>query len=198
MTQKLQNRIKELFDLGTKIKQKTLETCSESIEEAARMIAKSFEKGGKLMICGNGGSAGDAQHIACEFVCRLCKDFERKALPAIALTTDTSFLTAYMNDYGIKGIFARQVEALAKPDDILLAISTSGTSGNVVEAVNLARSMGVKIITLTGSEGILSTCGDVNLAVPGGSDTNRIQESHICIYHVMVDLVECIMFDKPH
>src|SRR5438105_13433847 len=108
---------------------------ASSIARAASIITDAFRAGGKLLLCGNGGSAADCQHVAAEFVSRLTRDFDRPGLPAIALTTDTSFLTAYTNDVGFDGVFARQVQALGKPGDVLLAISTSGTSANVLRAV---------------------------------------------------------------
>src|SRR5438105_1477990 len=109
--------------------------CAPAVATAAHLIAETFAAGGKVLLCGNGGSAADCQHVAAELVSRLTRDFDRPGLPAIALTTDTSFLTAYTNDVGFDGVFARQVQALGKPGDVLLAISTSGTSANVLRAV---------------------------------------------------------------
>ena len=113
--------------------------CRGASPSAADVITEAFRSGGKLLLCGNGGSAADCQHMAAEFVSRLTKDFERPGLPAIALTTDTSFLTAYTNDCGFEGVFARQVQALGRPGDVLLGISTSGNSANVIQAVEVAR-----------------------------------------------------------
>src|SRR5437879_5763667 len=133
------------------VKLRAVDVCMDSILSAADMITESFRVAGKLLLCGNGGSAADCQHLAAEFTSRLSANFVRPALPAIALTTDTSFLTAYANDFDFEGIFARQVEALGKPGDVLLGISTSGNSKNVIRAVETAKSMGLKTIVLTGS-----------------------------------------------
>src|SRR5258708_3109219 len=133
------------------VKQRTIECCTPPILAAAELIAASFRAGGKLLLCGNGGSAADCQHMAAEFTSRLSADFVRPGLPAIALTTDTSFLTAYANDFDFDGVFARQVQALGKPGDVLLGISTSGTSKNVIRAVEAAREMGLKTVLLTGA-----------------------------------------------
>jgi D-sedoheptulose 7-phosphate isomerase len=135
------------------VKRRTAEICAGSIIEAADLIAQAFKNGGKLLLCGNGGSAADCQHMAAEFTSRLSADFVRPGLPAIALTTDTSFLTAYANDFDFDGVFARQVQALGKPGDVLLGISTSGRSTNVVRAAQMAREMGLKVIALTGDCG---------------------------------------------
>ena len=121
------------------IKRQTAASCAESIAKAAEVIAGAFLSSGKLLLCGNGGSAADCQHMAAEFVSRFSKDLERRALPAIALTTDTSFLTAFGNDYGFEGIFERQVEALGSAGDVLIGISTSGNSPNVIRAIEAAR-----------------------------------------------------------
>jgi D-sedoheptulose 7-phosphate isomerase len=140
------------------------------------------------LICGNGGSAADAQHIAAEFVGRY--ETERRALPAIALTTDTSALTALANDYGFERVFARQVEALAQPGDCLIAISTSGNSPNVIAAVMTARSLGCRVIGMTGAKGKkLASLSDACLMVPSDR-TARIQEAHITIAHIWCELVD--------
>ncbi len=132
----------------------TAELCAPSILAAARLIASAFKTGGKLLLCGNGGSAADCQHMATELTSRLTSDFARPGLPAIALTTDTSFLTAYANDFDFDGVFARQVQAIGRPGDVLLAISTSGKSKNVIAAVQTAKEIGLSVIALTG------TCGE--------------------------------------
>lgn len=166
------------------------------IVDAARLIADAFRSGGKLLLCGNGGSAADCQHMAAEFTSILTKDFNRPGLPAIALTTDTSFLTAFSNDSGFEGIFSRQVQALGKPGDVLVAISTSGNSPNVVRAVETARSGGVRTIALTGSGGRLKQMTDIAIAVPSTA-TSHIQEAHLAIEHIICDVVERLLFDKP-
>ena len=135
------------------VKQRTIECCTMSILAAAELIAESFRACGKLMLCGNGGSAADCQHLAAEFTSRLSADFVRPGLPAIALTTDTSFLTAYANDFDFDGVFARQVQAIGKPGDVIIGISTSGRSKNVIRAFEMAKEMGVRRVALTGGGG---------------------------------------------
>jgi D-sedoheptulose 7-phosphate isomerase len=161
---------------------------TENIKACADLIAETFERGNKILICGNGGSAADAQHIAAEFVGRY--ETERVALPAIALTTDTSALTALANDYDFERIFARQVEALARKDDLLIAISTSGNSPNVISAVMTARQIGCKILGMTGAKGkkLASLC-DAALLVPS-ERTARIQEAHITVAHVWCEIID--------
>src|SRR5262249_8665911 len=164
------------------------EVCDEQIRDCAEILLSTFRNGNKVLICGNGGSAADAQHIAAEFVGRY--ENERKALPAIALTTDTSALTALANDYDFERIFARQVEALANQGDCLIAISTSGNSPNVISAVMKAREQGCKVIGMTGSGGkkLAGLC-DGTLMVPSAR-TARIQEGHITVAHIWCELVE--------
>jgi len=161
---------------------------SDQISEAANVLIECLKAGGKILICGNGGSAADAQHLAAEFVGRY--ENERKALPAIALTTDTSALTALANDYDFERIFARQVEALASAGDCLVAISTSGNSRNVIAAVMTARSIGCRVIGLTGAKGkkLAGLC-DAAIMVPS-SRTSRIQEAHIAVVHVWCEMVD--------
>ena len=168
--------------------QKVIVETSETIEECAELIFETFQKGNKILICGNGGSAADAQHLAAEFVGRY--ETERIALPAIALTTDTSALTALANDYGFERIFARQVEALAKKDDILIAISTSGNSPNIISALMSARKIGCKIIGMTGAKGkkLASLC-DRCVLIPS-ERTSRIQEAHITIAHIWCEIID--------
>ena len=167
-----------------------------SIITAASMIAGCLKKSGrKIMFCGNGGSAADSQHLATEFIVRLSASRERRALAAIALTTDTSTLTAAANDYGYEHIFARQVEALGNEGDILVCISTSGNSANVVKAAEAAKSRGVKLIGFLGREpGLLGPMMNILINIP--SDVcNRVQEGHITAGHIIVELVENILFD---
>ena len=165
-----------------------ISNCSDQIEKTAEILIHTFASGGKILICGNGGSAADAQHLAAEFVGRY--ESERKALPAIALTTDTSALTALANDYDFERVFARQVEALAYSGDCLIAISTSGNSANVIAAVMAARAQGCKVIGLTGTSGkkLASLC-DACVMVPSGR-TSRIQEVHITIAHIWCERVD--------
>lgn len=176
---------------------RTAEASSEQILAAAAAIVAAVRDGGKLLICGNGGSAGDAQHLATEFVSTLTVDRRRAPIPAIALTTDTSLLTAVANDYGFDGVFARQIEALGKPGDVLLAISTSGSSANVVRACELARAMGLRTIALTGeADGPLGPIADVRIKVPS-SETSHIQEAHIAVGQLIAFLVEDELHPLP-
>ena len=178
------------------IKRQTAASCAGSIAKAAEVIAGVFLSSGKLLLCGNGGSAADCQHMAAEFVSRFSKDLERRALPAIALTTDTSFLTAFSNDCGFEGIFERQVEALGSPGDILIGISTSGNSPNVIRAVEAAKKRNMRTIALTGNGGRLGTIADIVIAVPS-ADTQYIQEAHLAVEHIVCELVEFILFREP-
>jgi D-sedoheptulose 7-phosphate isomerase len=158
----------------------------------ANAMVKSVRAGGKILIIGNGGSAADAQHFAAEMVNRFL--MERKALPAVALTTDTSVLTSIANDYSFEQIFSRQVEALGREDDVLLAISTSGASPNVLKALEQANILSMVTIVLTGSEsGKVSSLCDICLAVPGHS-TPRIQEVHHLVLHVICEIMEIQLF----
>ncbi|MEZ5346121.1 MAG: D-glycero-beta-D-manno-heptose 1-phosphate adenylyltransferase [Pyrinomonadaceae bacterium] len=159
-----------------------------SIKNCADVIVEAFRSGGKVLVCGNGGSAADAQHIAAEFVGRY--ETERKSLPSIALTTDTSALTAISNDYSFENVFSRQVEGLANEGDVLLAISTSGNSPNVINAVMTARNKGCKVIGLTSEKGRkLAALCDECVMVPG-EKTSRIQEAHIAIVHIWCEFVD--------
>ena len=158
------------------------------IETAAELIKKTIKKGGKILLCGNGGSAADSQHFAAELVGRFQK--ERRALPAVSLTTDTSILTALGNDYGFDIVFARQVEALGTPKDLLFAISTSGKAKNIIRAVAEAKKIGIRTIGLSGKNGgELAKMADLALVMPA-SVTARIQESHILVIHILCELVE--------
>ena len=165
-----------------------LSDCGPQINDCADIILETVKNGRKILLCGNGGSAADAQHIAAEFVGRY--ETERRALPAIALTTDTSALTALANDYNFDRIFARQVEALAVEGDCLIAISTSGNSPNVIAAVMTARSLGCRVVGMTGAKGKkLAALCDACLMVPSDR-TARIQEGHIAIAHIWCELVD--------
>lgn len=171
------------------VKRALVASSGAQIVESARLIAEAFAADHKLLICGNGGSAADSQHMAAEFTSRLSMDFERPGLPAIALTCDTSFLTAYANDFDFEGVFARQVQALGQPGDVLLGISTSGNSLNVLAAVQEARSKGLKTIVLTGDGGRLQQEADVAVAVPSAK-TQYIQEAHLAVEHLICFMVE--------
>lgn len=175
--------------------QALLATSADAIAAAGALIATALERGHKVLLCGNGGSAADAQHIAAELVGRFVA--ERRALPAIALTTDTSALTAIANDYGYDVVFARQVEALGQPGDVLIAITTSGRSPNVVAAVAAARARGLSVIGLTGAAGMEFAAGcDVGVAVPATA-TARIQECHIAVGHVLCELIDHALTAPP-
>lgn len=158
------------------------------VSRAAKMISQALGRGNRLLIIGNGGSAADAQHLAAEFVGRY--RIERRALPALALTANTSTLTAIGNDYGFEDVFTRQVEAFAQPGDVLMCISTSGNSQNILRAALLASALHVKTIGLTGAEGgKLPKCVDLCLRVPS-AETPRIQEAHSFIIHAIAEIVE--------
>lgn len=165
------------------------------IDECAEIIVDTLKNGGKLLFCGNGGSAADAQHLACEFVGRF--EAERRAFPAIALTTDTSALTALANDYSFDKVFARQVEALAKEGDCLIAISTSGNSSSVIEAVMKARNLKCRVIGLTGANGkkLASLC-DACVLIPSDR-TARIQEAHIAVGHIWCEIFDHKIASNP-
>jgi len=163
---------------------------TKEVIKAVNIIEKSLKSSGKILIFGNGGSAADAQHIAAEFVNRYLK--ERNALPAIALTTDTSILTSIGNDSSFENIFSRQIEALGKKGDVAWGLSTSGRSKNIVKALSIAKSIGLKTIGFTGSDGgEIKKLVDCNINVPSMS-TPRIQELHITIGHIICELIEDI------
>jgi D-sedoheptulose 7-phosphate isomerase len=173
--------------------EKMADESAESILAAADRLAAAFRGGGKLLLCGNGGSAADCQHMAAELVSRLSRERERPGLPALALTTDTSFLTAFANDCGFEGVFERQVEAHGRPGDVLIAISTSGNSGNVLRAVRKARERQMTTIGLVGEGGALTGLVDCAVVVPS-RDTQRIQEVLLCVEHILCDLTEAALF----
>jgi D-sedoheptulose 7-phosphate isomerase len=171
--------------------------CVDDIAAAAVRLVASFRAGGKLLICGNGGSAADAQHLATEFVSTLTLDHPRPSIPALALTTDTSLLTAVANDFGLEGVFARQVESLGRPGDVLLGISTSGNSANVLRAAERARAGGLVVIGLTGQGGgRLAPLCNVAILVPS-TVTAHIQESHLAIEQLIALLVERELYPDP-
>jgi D-sedoheptulose 7-phosphate isomerase len=175
------------------VQQQVAARCGDGIVRAAELITAAFRSDAKLLICGNGGSAADAQHVAAELVSRLRKDVERPGLAAIALTTDTSILTAYANDFDFAGVFSRQVQALGRPGDVLLGISTSGTSANVVSAILEAARRQMRTIALVGEGGTLSEHADVTITVPSRR-TAAIQESMLPIEHILCELVEDALF----
>ena len=180
---------------SAEVKEKTAEACAADVVRAAETIAESIAAGGKILLCGNGGSAADCQHMAAEFVSRLTSDFARPGIPAVALTTDTSFLTAFTNDIGFEDVFARQVETLGRAKDVLIGISTSGRSANVIRAIGSARARGMKVVVLMGSEGPMADLADVAICVPSRS-TQHVQESHLAIEHVVCRIVELRLYSK--
>jgi D-sedoheptulose 7-phosphate isomerase len=166
----------------------SLSSCNEAIEKAAGLLLDTIKHGGKILLCGNGGSAADCQHIAAEFVVRYVNN--RKALAAIALTTDSSILTAHSNDFGFETVFSRQVEALGNEMDCLIAISTSGNSPNIIQAIKAAEAKAMRIVVLTGCEGgRLAKMVNDAVIVPS-MVTARIQEAHILIGHFWCNLIE--------
>ncbi|MBI3895985.1 MAG: SIS domain-containing protein [Acidobacteria bacterium] len=189
-------RVRTHLLASAETKRRIADTCLEDILTAATIITEALRAGGKVMLCGNGGSAADSQHIAAELTSRLSAEFERPALAAVALTTDTSFLTANANDYGFGYVFERQVEALGRKDDVLVGISTSGNSENVVRAIRSCRERGIKTIGLLGGTGgQIRNLVDVAIVVPSTS-TQHIQEGHIAIGHIVCDLVERAIFGQ--
>lgn len=179
---------------SSETKLKIKDQLADEIIKAVDIVVASYKDGNKLLLCGNGGSAADCQHIATEFMIRLSHHIQRPALPAIALTTDSSNLTAGGNDIGFENVFARNVEGLGVLGDVLLAISTSGNSANIIKAVKAAHAKGMKVIGLLGgSGGNLKSIVDLPIVVPS-SNTQRIQEGHITIAHIICELVEDTLY----
>lgn len=189
------NRIRQMFVDSIEAKMASAEVLPELIEAAGQRMVEALLNGGKILTCGNGGSAGDAQHFSSELLNRF--ERERPALPAIALTTDSSTLTSIANDYSYNEIFSKQIRALGNPSDVLLAISTSGNSANVIQAIQAAHDKGLVVIALTGRDGgkmaPLYTGADVELRVPSDS-TARIQEVHLVIIHALCDYIDQQLF----
>lgn len=198
-TDNLTNNIKSIFDASIKTKQNAKNELSSSIAIAVKTMTSALKNGHKILSCGNGGSAADAQHFAAELVCRF--ERERPALAAIALTVDTSALTAISNDYHYDEIFARQVDALAKPGDILVAISTSGFSPSVVRAIEQAHEQKMIVVALTGRDGgkiaKILTDNDIEIRVPSES-TARIQEVHLLTIHCLCDQIDETLFPEEN
>ena len=176
---------------SARLKETVARQNSTVIVAMARMIAGTFEDGGKVLLCGNGGSAADAQHLATELTIRYRSSVDRPALAAIALSTDTSALTAGANDLGYDAVFSRLVEAYGREGDVLLGLSTSGNSPSVVNALTFAQQQGMKTIALIGGNGgRLKGLADLEIIVPHSGSADRVQECHITIGHVLIDLVE--------
>ncbi|HMK60120.1 MAG TPA: D-sedoheptulose 7-phosphate isomerase [Dissulfurispiraceae bacterium] len=191
----MEKLILEAFAESAAIKEKFVKTHLSLIAKVSNLIAEAFSEGNKLYLFGNGGSSCDASHITAEFVNRFKKD--RPGLPAITLNTDMAVLTSIANDYDFSDIFARQLKTLAEPGDIAIAISTSGSSKNIIKAVEVGRKKGVKIVAFTGAKGskFAAKC-DYAFVVPS-EDTPRIQEVHITLGHVICQIVEEILFEAP-
>jgi D-sedoheptulose 7-phosphate isomerase len=195
----LVSRVAAHFAESANLKLKAAESLGEPIARAGRLLADALRNGAKALACGNGGSAADAQHFAAELVNRF--EAERPPLAAVALTTDSSNLTSIANDYAWEQVFAKQLRALGRRGDVLLAISTSGNSANVVEALHVARDLGVRVIALTGNGGgkmaALLSPEDVHICVPH-KKTARIQEVHLLVLHCLCDAIDFELFGaKP-
>ncbi|MCK4385431.1 MAG: D-sedoheptulose 7-phosphate isomerase [candidate division Zixibacteria bacterium] len=187
----VQGQIEESIVLKNKVK----DELSEKIVEISEVLAECIKNGGKILLCGNGGSAADAQHFAGELVVRLSSDYTRSALPAITLSSNDYVLTACANDFGFEQVFSRQIEALGKPEDVLLCISTSGNSPNLIKAIEKAKEKQMKTIGLLGKDGgRMVKLVDFSLVVPS-QKTPRIQEVHITICHILTSLIEKALFD---
>jgi D-sedoheptulose 7-phosphate isomerase len=175
---------------SSEVKLQIIDECTESIVSAADLLIEAVTGDKKILFCGNGGSAADSQHLATEFMIRLSHDIKRPAIPALALTTDSSNLTAGGNDIGFENIFARNVQGLGNTGDVLIAISTSGNSGNIIKAVEMAKSKEMKVIGLLGgSGGQLASMVNVPIIIPS-SNVQRIQEGHITVGHMLCEIVE--------
>jgi D-sedoheptulose 7-phosphate isomerase len=189
----LTNLIKEQINASINTKLAVLEMLPDTIANSGQVLSNALQQGNKILCCGNGGSASDAQHFSAELLGRYVN--ERPSFPAIALNTDTSTLTAIGNDYGYTEVFARQIRALGQPGDVLVAISTSGNSANIIAAIDAARERGMQIIALTGKEGgklaALLQPADVHVCVPDNT-TSRIQEAHILVLHCWCEIIDHI------
>lgn len=190
-----EQKIKDSINSSIQTKLSLLELCLNSIEETGLILSKCIKNGGKILFCGNGGSAADSQHLAAELVIRYRSTFNRPAIPGIALTVDPSIMTAGGNDIGFENVFARGVEAYGQPEDVLVGISTSGNSENVLRAAKKAKEIGMKVVGLLGCGGgkIAEIC-DISVIVPSDI-TARIQESHILIGHIWCEIIEEYNFE---
>ena len=184
----MNNKIKDLLLESSRVLDRMTQDCSGSIEKSITILTDCLKNNGKILICGNGGSAADSQHFAAEIVGRFY--LTRQPLPAIALTTDTSIITAVANDFGYDQVFARQVTALANPGDVVIGISTSGNSENIVQALKAARKAKAQVIAMTGqNKGAIDELSHCSIKVPS-TDTPRIQEGHIAAIHILCQFVE--------
>ena len=188
MTDALRTRVDKVFQATILLHERVRQMDLTPVTRAAAVIGESFARGGRLLVFGNGGSAADAQHMAAEMVGRF--ERERRALPAVALTTDTSVLTSVANDYNFERVFVRQIEALGRPGDVAFGISTSGESANVLEAIRAAKAGRLQTVALTGRDGgLIGAAADIHINVPDAS-TARVQEVHRTLIHVICELVE--------
>ena len=197
MSEGIKNKVVQTFEDSISVKQQIIDNGSyEVLMEAGDIITESISSGGKLLLCGNGGSAADAQHLAAEFLIRLTSDVNRQSIPALTLAQDTSTLTACINDYGPDDIFKRVFSSLSSPGDTLLAITTSGNSKNIIETLKLARQKGIFSLGFLGNSGgeALSYC-DLAFVVPS-KITGRIQESHITAGHALLQYIEDSLLEK--
>ena len=190
----MQSRIRQLFQASIDTKQHAMDVLVPFIEQASQVMVQALLSEGKILSCGNGGSAGDAQHFSSELLNRF--ERERPSLPALALTTDSSTITSIANDYSYNEVFSKQIRALGQPGDVLLAISTSGNSPNVIEAIHAAHEREMRVVALTGKGGgeISALLGpdDVHLCVPADR-TARIQEVHLLTLHCLCDGIDCLL-----
>jgi D-sedoheptulose 7-phosphate isomerase len=193
-TTKREKFIQDSLNESAETKKKILAECSSDISKAVDIIIGALKSKKKILLCGNGGSAADCQHMATELVIRLSHDMDRPAIPAIALTTDTSNLTAGSNDLGYENVFARSIEALGNPGDILIALTTSGTSENINRALRQAKERGLVSIGLLGKNGGKAKALCDHAVIVPSNDTQRIQEGHITIGHIICGLVEQEMY----
>jgi D-sedoheptulose 7-phosphate isomerase len=187
----IQKEIQESIKLKNRVK----DELPGKIVEVAQVLAECIKNGGKILLCGNGGSASDAQHLAGELVVRLSSDYTRTALPAITLSSNDYVLTACANDFGFEQVFSRQIEALGKPEDLLVCISTSGNSPNLIKAAEKSKEKKMKTVGLLGRDGgKLKDLSDFSIIVPS-ENTARIQEIHIFVCHILCELIEKELFD---
>lgn len=191
---RIQSEIDHQLSESAQVKREFAECCSDAVIDVAELLISAVHRQQRILLCGNGGSAADAQHIAAELVARLRK--ERRAIPALALSTNTSTLTALANDYDFSKVFVRQVEAFGSLGDVLIGISTSGNSENVLKAMVFAKQQGLKTVALTGgSGGKMAAVADLSIIVPSTS-VQRIQEVHITVGHILCDLIEQSLNDQ--
>ena len=180
---------KQIINDSIDVKTKILQNCVNDIESASEILIKAVKQGNKILWCGNGGSAADAQHMAAELMGGL-RSHDRPAIASLALTTDTSFITAWSNDTDYETIFSRQIEAIGNKGDVLIAISTSGNSKNIIRAIETAKEKRIRVIVLTGkSGGNMVNSGNINICIPS-DDTQRIQEGHLMVEHILCESIE--------